>query len=134
MADGSWSASGCRPDVWWYGYPGQGSYYWTQRWGQYWVSGGVHVKYGQVAYECGMLGAPVKAYGWISEFSTNGQWFEGGCIVWQDRDWKVKVGSFGQTAGRLVGSGPFKVNVNVEDEPADEPVDKPTMPKKGRSK
>lgn len=100
MANGAWSVSGCRGDVWWYGYPGQGSYYWTQRWGQYWVSGAIHTKYSQVLYECGMLGVAVKNYGWISEFNNNGQWFEGGCIVWQNGEYVIKVGNYGQTAGR----------------------------------
>lgn len=133
MADGAWSQSGCRSDVWWYGYPGQGSYYWTQRFGQYWVSGGVHAKYGQVLYECGMLGAPVKNYGWISEFSTNGQWFEGGCIIWQQGAWQIKVGNWGQTAGKLLDDDitvPFKVKVDVEDGPEDEPKGAPKPPRK----
>lgn len=70
------------------------------RFGQYWVSGGVHWKYSQVAYECGMLGVPVKAAGWLSEFNNTGQWFEGGAIVWNGNDWVVKVGNWGQTYGR----------------------------------
>ena len=105
MGERFWSVSDCRPDIWWYGISGQGCWYWTQRFGQYWVSGGIHIKYGQVAYECGMLGVPVKPAGKIGEFgNNNGQWFEGGCIVWNLQNgiwqWVIKVGDWGQTAGR----------------------------------
>lgn len=123
MGNGFWSWSSCRPDCQWYGVPGSGCWYWTQRFGQYWVSGGVHVKYGQVAYECGMLGVPVKSYGWISEFSNNGQWFEGGCIVWQFQNgswqWVVKVGNWGQTGGRTVDE-PARAGMSEDGPPADE--------------
>lgn len=54
MGERFWSTSNCRPDVWWYGISGQGCWYWTARFGQYWVSGGVHQKYSQVAYEWGI--------------------------------------------------------------------------------
>lgn len=69
-----------------------------------------------------MLGVPVKSYGWISEFNNNGQWFEGGCIVWQIEhgvwQWVVKVGNWGQTANRLLGSyEPPREGMNVEGEP-----------------
>lgn len=100
MADGAWSQSGCRPDVWWYGVPGSGCWYWTARFGQYWVSGGVHWKYSHMSYECGALGVAVKSYGYISEFNTEGQWFEGGCIVWNGSNWVAYLGDWGQTAGR----------------------------------
>lgn len=100
MADNAWSYSGCRPDCQWYGIPGQGAYYYTRRFGQYWVSGSIHAKYGTVLYECGMLGVPVKNAGWISEFGGAGQWFEGGCIVSVNGTLVIKVGEFGQTAGR----------------------------------
>ena len=104
MADNAWSVSHCRPDCMVYGVPGRGAWWWTQQFGQYWVSGGIHQKYGQVLYECGMLGVPVKPAGWIGEFNNQGQWFEGGCIVWNLQNgvwqWVVKPGDWGQTAGR----------------------------------
>ena len=120
MGERFWSTSNCRPDVWWYGISGQGCWYWTARFGQYWVSGGVHQKYSQVAYECGMLGVPVKSYGWISEFGNNGQWFEGGCIVWSGTQWVIKVGDWGQTAGRLAGDEPAREVEGILDEPVPE--------------
>ncbi len=121
MAERAWSQSGCRADIWWYGINGQGCWYWTQRYGQYWVSGGLHQKYGQVAYECGMLGVPVKSYGWISEFGGNGQWFVGGCIVWMNGQWVIKVGNWGQTAGRLMDQESLPHDdVEVEDAPLPE--------------
>lgn len=131
MGERFWSVSGCRPDCQIYGISGQGAWMWTARYGQHWVSGGVHVKYGQVAYECGMLGVPVKPYGWMSEFGSNGQWFEGGAIVWLGGQWVVKVGNWGQTAGRLMddeSTVSFKVNVEVDDEPLPEPEDRPEPP------
>lgn len=97
MADYAWSQSNCRPDVWWYGYPGQGSYYWTQRFGQYWVGGIIHQRYAENRYECGGLGAPVKHYQWLSEFGQYGTWFEGGAIT---VDGVVHWGDWGQTVGR----------------------------------
>lgn len=76
-----------------------------------------------------MLGVPVKSYGWISEFSNNGQWFEGGCIVWNGSEWLVKVGNWGQTAGRLADNDiPFKINAEIKDAPLPEPEDKPAPP------
>jgi hypothetical protein len=95
-----WSTDPCRPDVYWYGISGQGCWYWTQRFGQYWVSGGIHQKYGQVLYQCGMLGTPVKTAGFLSEFNAQGQWFEGGAIYWNGREWVIFVGDKGQTYGR----------------------------------
>lgn len=47
-----------------------------------------------------MLGVAVKAAGFLSEFGNTGQWFEGGAIVWNGREWVVKVGDWGQTYGR----------------------------------
>lgn len=103
MANGSWSASTCKPEVWWYGVPGQGSWYWTQRYGQYWVSQ-TWAKYRDWGFECGTLGPPVKDYGWIAEMNygkgCEGQWFLGGAIGWHDGRWNVMAGSYGQVAGR----------------------------------
>jgi hypothetical protein len=105
VADGAWSASRCRPDVLWWGVPGAGTWYWTARFGQYWVGGVVYQLYAQNGYECGGLGAPVKPYGFISEFGGGGEgvWFEGGAIVYRydTRRWHVYGGLYGQTAGRL---------------------------------
>ncbi len=103
MANGSWS-EGCRPGVWWYGIPGQGSYYWTARYGTYWVGGGVYQKFATYAspgYECGALGAPVKEYQWLSEFGAYGQWFQGGAIYYSGGQWRIAWGDYGQAAGRL---------------------------------
>lgn len=104
MADGGWSQSTCRPDTLWWGVPGAGCWYATQRWGQYWVSGVVYQIYAANRWECGQLGPPVKPYGFISEFGTGeGQWFLGGVIIFRytTRSWTVFVGDYGQTAGRL---------------------------------
>ena len=101
MADNSWSQSGCRSDVWWYGVPGQGSYLHTARFGTYWVGAGIYQRYAALGYECGWLGAPVKAYQWLSEFSAYGQWFEGGAIAYVSGGWRAYPGDWGQTAGRL---------------------------------
>lgn len=112
MADNAWSQSTCRADVWWYGVPGSGCWYWTQRFGQYWVSGGVHQTYANNGWECGWLGAPVKSYQWLSEFSAYGQWFEGGAIYYANGSWRVFQGDMGQTAGR-------DADVSTAEAPAD---------------
>lgn len=101
MGDYTWTWSTCRPDVQWYGVPGQGSHLWTARFGQYWVGGGVYQRFAAAGYECGGLGPPVKAYQWLSEFGAYGQWFEGGAIYYSGGQWRVAYGNFGQTAGRL---------------------------------
>jgi hypothetical protein len=101
VADGSWSQSTCRADVWWWGVPGQGTHYWTQRFGQYWVGGGVYQRYAAAGYECGNLGPPVKVYQWLSEFGAYGQWFAGGAIYFSGGQWRIAFGDYGQTAGRL---------------------------------
>ncbi len=108
MADGSWSGSSCRSDVLWYGVPGQGCHYWTARFGQYWVGGGIYQRYAaaDLRWECGRLGPPVKAYQWLSEFGAYGMWFEGGAIYYKNGAWQVAFGNYGQTAGRLTES-PF---------------------------
>lgn len=104
MADGAWSVSACDPSVQWYGVPGAGCHYWTARFGQYWVSGGVYQRYASVGFECGGLGPPVKPYGWISEMNYGrgcwGQWFFNGAIGFHDGQWHVMWGQYGQTAGR----------------------------------
>lgn len=81
--------------------PGSGTHYWTQRFGQYWVGGGVYQAYAGTGWECGGLGPPVKAYQWLSEFGAYGQWFEGGAIYYSGGRWKTAFGNYGQTAGRL---------------------------------
>lgn len=133
MANGSWSFSSCRPDVQWYGVPGSGCWYYCPRFGQFWVSGGIHVKYGQVLYECGMLGAPCKNYiTSVGEFGgVPGQWFEGGAIILQNGVWVVKVGNWGQTGGRLMDNETDVDNrdgiVHVEGGPLPEP-ERPALP------
>ncbi len=102
MADNAWSTSTCRPDVMWYGIPGAGCHYWSQRFGQYWVGGGLYQTYAAAGFECGNLGPPVKAYQWLSEFGAFGMWFENGAIYFSGGRWRVALGSFGQTANRLV--------------------------------
>ena len=107
MADYAWSQSECRGDVWWYGVPGEGCHYWTERFGQYWVGGGVYQIYVSERWECGALGPPVKPYQWLSEFGAYGQWFEGGAIFYSGSQWGVALGDYGQTANRLVAdTGP----------------------------
>lgn len=102
MADGAWSQSTCRSDVFWWGVPGSGCWYWTARFGQHWVGGGVWQMYANRGFECGDLGPPVKDYGFISEFGGgNGTWFQNGCIIFRLGVWTVFVGDYGQTAGRL---------------------------------
>jgi hypothetical protein len=81
MADNAWSQSECREDVWWYGVPGQGCYYWTEWYGTRWTGGIIYQTYARHGYECGWLGAPTSNYGWIAEYQSNGQWFEGGAIL-----------------------------------------------------
>jgi hypothetical protein len=100
VGDGYWSWSGCRSDVQWYGFPGQGAYYNTARFGTHWV-GPTHSTYHDWGYECGALGAPVKDYEYLTEFAAAGQWFEGGAIYYKNGGWHVALGNFGQTAGRL---------------------------------
>lgn len=82
--------------------PGQGCHYWTQRFGQYWVGGGVYQTYAAAGWECYALGPPVKAYQWLSEFGAYGQWFEGGAIYYYAGAWRMALGNYGQTANRLV--------------------------------
>lgn len=66
MADGAWSQSGCsgpvyesRPDVWWYGIPGQGCWYWTAVYGQWFVTGSIYANFASGGWECGNAGPPV---------------------------------------------------------------------------
>lgn len=104
VGDGFWTQSGCKSDVWWYGVPGQGCWYWTQRFGQHFVGGGLYQKYASLNYECGLLGPPVKDAGWIQEMNygkgCNGQWFFNGAIGYHDGAWNVMFGDYGQLAGR----------------------------------
>lgn len=103
MGDNTWTWSTCNPLVQWYGIPGSGTWYWTARFGQHWVGGGVYQTYASRQWECGQLGPPVKDYGFISEFGGGfGQWFEGGCIIFRLGAWTVYIGNYGQTAGRLM--------------------------------
>jgi hypothetical protein len=67
------------------------------------VSGGVYQKFASMGYECGALGPPVKAYGWIQEMNYGrgcyGQWFLGGAVGYHDGAWRVMLGNYGQTGG-----------------------------------
>jgi hypothetical protein len=125
VADGSWSQSGCRGDVWWYGFPGQGCYYWTARFGTYWVGSPLST-YAAWQWECGQLGAPVKEYQFLSEFQAAGQWFEGGAIYFKGGSWKVATGNFGQTAGRFADDAEWPEDVEMP--PTSEPPPKPDPP------
>lgn len=135
MADYEWSVSGCccptRPDVWWKGYPGSGSYYHTDRYGTYWVGGGVHTTYAWHNYECGTnavrLGAPVKEYQWLGEFGAYGQWFEFGAIFYKNGGWQVRIGNWGQTAGRDAELQEVEPPEDAE-QPPDPPEDVPAPP------
>jgi hypothetical protein len=80
--DGFWSQSGCRPDISWYGYPGQGAYYrYNNSYPWWWVGGTFNYSYGRWGWECGMLGGPVG-----DEFTPSNnayarqQNFEGGFV------------------------------------------------------
>ncbi len=131
MGDRSWTWSTCNPQVQWYGIPGQGTYYWTARFGTYWVGGGVYQRYASANWECGSLGAPVKEYQWLSEFGAYGQWFEFGAIYYSGGAWRVAYGDYGQTAGRLAEE-PEPVTPDDAEVPPDAPVapdDPPPAPK-----
>ncbi len=106
--------------------PGQGTHYWTQRFGQYWVGGGLYQTYAAERFECGRLGPPVKAYQWLSEFGAFGMWFQGGAIYFLGGRWRVAPGDFGQTAGRLaddIAQAPADAEM-----PPDPPDDVPDRP------
>lgn len=93
--DGEWSQSGCsgpyytsRPDVWWYGVPGQGSYYmwlYHNNNAARWVGTGFYQKYAQQGHECGWLGAPDTDVYSAGALYPNGtytiQRFQGGHIA-----------------------------------------------------
>lgn len=105
MGDNFWSQSGCRPDVWIFGVPGQGAYAWTARFGTHWVTGGVYQAWKSQGFECGIAGPPVKEAGWVAEMNYGqgcvGQWFENAAIGYHDGAWRIMYGQYGQTAGRL---------------------------------
>lgn len=132
MADGSWSQSSCRADVFWWGVPGSGCHYWTQRFGQYWVGGGVYQKYASLGWECGVLGPPVRAYGWVAEMNYGrgayGQWFQNGAIGYHDGQWNLMAGDYGQTAGRLAGEGVPATDAEVPPDQPAVPTDVPAAP------
>ncbi len=132
MGDNAWSWSTCNPAVQWYGVPGAGSYYWTQRYGQYWVGGGVYQRYASAGFECGGLGAPVKEYQWLSEFAAYGMWFQFGAIYYQGGSWKIAFGDWGQTAGRLTAEPEPVIPDDAERPPEGEvpvtPDDPPPVP------
>lgn len=123
MADNEWSQSTCRGDVWWYGVPGSGTHYWTARFGQYFVGGGVYQKYAGAGWECGGLGPPVKAYQWLSEFAAYGQWFEGGAIYYSAGAWRIAFGQYGQTTNRLVPEPGPPAGAEMPPDPPDEVPD-----------
>jgi hypothetical protein len=134
LGDYYWSVSGCccptRPDVEWKGYPGSGSYYRTDRFGTYWVGGGVHSTYASHNYECGTdsvrIGPPVKEYQWLSEFGAYGQWFESGVIYYRNGAWRIEAGDWGQTAGRLA-EGPEAEPPDDAEVPPDAPAAGPPL-------
>jgi hypothetical protein len=138
MGDNAWTTSTCRSDVMWYGVPGQGTYYWTARYGQYWVGGGLYQRYSapDIRWECGPLGAPVKEYQWLSEFSAYGMWFQFGAIYYKNGAWQVAFGNYGQTAGRLIEEHESVIPADAEVPPdaATEPPPAPKPPSKKRSK
>ncbi len=128
MADGAWSWSTCNASVQWYGVPGQGCHYWTARYGQHWVGGGIYQRYAAAGWECGGLGPPVKAYQWLSEFASYGQWFLGGAIYFSGGQWRTVYGNFGQTAGRLAGDtadSPTDAELPPDAPGADQPPNAP---------
>lgn len=99
FGNGFWS-TGCRSDVEWYGFPGQGSYY---RWNggpAWWVGGGIWAAFRDQGFECGLLGPPVGEYKWISEMNYGrgcfGQWFANGAIGYHDGAWRIMYGYYGQ--------------------------------------
>lgn len=130
MADNAWGPSGCqpnRPDVWYYGVPGQGCWYWTARFGQHWVGSPLGT-YGRWNWECGALGPPVKDFEFLSEFGAAGQWFQSGAIYFKNGAWKVAIGDYGQTAGRLVDVGEFPSDAEMPPGHEAEPADRPASP------
>lgn len=136
MGDNFWSESTCKGGVWWYGIPGQGCWYWTERYGQHFVGGGVYQKYAQAGWECGALGEPVKGYQWLSEFAADGQWFLGGAIYFKNGAWRIVFGDYGQTAGRLAEvkvEAPTSAEHPPEGEAPVEPKPRPKMTKKARA-
>ncbi len=88
----------------WYGFPGQGCYYWTARFGVQWV-GSTWATFKAWGFECGALGPPVKDFEFLSEFGAAGQWFQFGAIYFKNGAWRVTIGDYGQTAGRLADVG-----------------------------
>lgn len=93
MGDHYWSQSGChgpvyqdRPDVWWYGIPGQGSWYYrpgaSYGAGPWFVSGPVYQNFAAGGYECGGAGAPTD-YEHLCSSGQISSWqrFEGGRFV-----------------------------------------------------
>lgn len=136
QGDNAWTQSPCRPDVWIYGVPGQGSWTWHARWGTFWVGGGVYqawknqgYEWKNQGYECGILGPAVKAYGWIAEMNYGqgcpGQWFEGGAVGYHNGAWRIMYGNYGQTAGRLHS---MLQKVRREHVAYRSPFEKPSMP------
>lgn len=121
MSDNAWSQSGCRSDVWWYGVPGQGCWYWTARFGQHWVGSPLGT-YAAWQWECGALGAVVKDYEFLTEFAAAGQWFEGGAIYFKNGQWRVVIGNFGQTAGRLADVGEFPADAEMPPVAVEAPI------------
>ncbi len=131
MADGSWSQSGCqpsRPDVWWFGFPGQGCYYWTFRFGQHWVGSNLAL-YAAWNHECGQLGPPVKDFEFLTEFGAAGQWFEHGAMYFKFGTWHVVIADYGQTAGRLADVGEWPTDAELPPGSDDEAPPPPPAPK-----
>ena len=92
MGDNFWSVSGCnlnghtRPDVWWYGRPGLGCWYYRPNAasdkGPWWVSGPIHANFAAGGHECGGAGAPTDAEK-VCNSGPYRRWqrFEGGRFV-----------------------------------------------------
>lgn len=99
-----------------YGVPGSGAYSWTARFGTVWV-GSTWGPYHQQGHECGGLGAPVKPYGYLSEFDAAGQWFVGGAIYWKYGYWHIVLGDWGQTAGRFAEDPDTPASRGAEEPP-----------------
>jgi hypothetical protein len=110
VADYAWSRGTCQPqppeEYWYYGIPGSGTWGWTARFGTYWIGGAIFQLWAGQGYECGGLGPPVKAAS--SDFhlqwpgADEGQWFKGGAVVRIYGQWQIRLGDYGQYAGRLV--------------------------------
>lgn len=134
MPDNQWTPSTCRPEVWIYGVPGEGAYAWTAARGSYWVTGGVYQAWRSQGFECGVLGWPIKAAGWVAEMNYGrgcpGQWFSNGAVGYHDGAWRIMYGQYGQMGlmarlGRRLRRPPEHVLLRC---PLDRGVEPPPVP------